>query len=246
MTENDAEWEDIRSFQAKKIEEKEGVESVIANIRLSLNKLTETNYQEVKQQILDLVENHENISQISEVIYEIATNNRFLSKIYAKLYSDLIQVHEQLKENVDNSFDSFAEMFKQFEFVEAKDNYDLFCKINKTNEKRKALSAFFVDLMSNNVLTKQQIVSLLVTLLNQVNTLIRQDNKKNEVDEIIENVGILFTKELADFENLNENEIGKFSIQDFVEFISCSKTKSFKSLTNKAIFKFMDIQEFFE
>jgi hypothetical protein len=65
------------------------------------------------------------------------------------------------------------------------------------------------------------------------------------VDEITENVAILYTKEIA--ETLSDekciNYIGKLILPDFIEVIANSKVKSYKSLTNKTIFKFMDMME---
>ena len=100
--------------------------------------------------------------------------------------------------------------------------------------------------MNNGLLTKLQITDILVVLLNQINTYISQENKKSEVDEITENIGILYTKEIADFlsdADKDKYSIGKLSIFDFVEVIANSKVKSYKSLTNKTIFKFMDMME---
>jgi hypothetical protein len=41
--------------------------------------------------------NKDDFALVSLVIFEIATNNRFYSKIYADLYSDLISNYESMK-----------------------------------------------------------------------------------------------------------------------------------------------------
>ena len=246
--ESTEDWETIRTFQATKFEQKEGVDAVISNIRLNLNKITDKNYDDYKTKIIELVpeNNLEEIIQIGTIIFEIASTNRFYSKIYADLYCDLIQKFEVMKNTFDDCFKQFTDLFNNIEYIDAGVDYDKFCKINKDNEKRKALSAFIINLMNNGLLTKLQITDILVVLLNQINTYISQENKKSEVDEITENIGILYTKEIADFlsdADKDKYSIGKLSIFDFVEVIANSKVKSYKSLTNKTIFKFMDMME---
>ena len=245
--ESSEDWETIRTFQATKFDQKEGVEAVINNIRLNLNKLTDKNYDELKIKIFESIpeSNSEEIIQIGTIIFEIASTNRFYSKIYADLYCELIEKFELMKATFDNCFSQFVDLFNNIEYVDASVDYDKFCKINKDNEKRKALSTFILNLMKNGIIAKEHIINILVLLLNQINTYISQDNKKNEVDEITENVAILYTKEIA--ETLSDekciNYIGKLNLPDFIEVIANSKVKSYKSLTNKTIFKFMDMME---
>jgi hypothetical protein len=71
---------------------------------------------------------------------------------------------------------------------------------------------------------------------------INQDNKKNEVDELIENIAILYKKEL--FVGKAEYElIDGMTISEIIENLAHSKCKNYLSLSNKSIFKFMDLIE---
>lgn len=242
---NNEDWDTVRTFQSTKIEQKEGIDAIINNVRLNLNKLTDKNYSEFKIKIIELipVNNLEETKQIGNIIFEIASTNRFYSRMYAELYSELSEKFEQMKITFMECFGSFIDLFNNIEYVDASVDYDKFCKINKDNEKRKALSTFFINLMKNNMLTKSQIINILVILLNQINTYISQDNKKNEVDEITENVAILYTNEIMESEELKEYTVKNVAVSDFIELIANSKAKSYKSLTSKAIFKFMDMNE---
>lgn len=243
---NNEDWDTVRTFQSTKIEQKEGIDAIINNVRLNLNKLTDKNYSEFKIKIIELIpkNNLEETKQIGNIIFEIASTNRFYSRMYAELYSELSEQFEEMKVTFMECFGSFIDLFNNIEYVDANVDYDKFCKINKDNEKRKALSTFFINLMKNNMLTKSQIINILVILLNQINTYISQDNKKNEVDEITENVAILYTNEIMDeLKDLNEYTVKNIAVSDFIELIANSKAKSYKSLTSKAIFKFMDMNE---
>ena len=59
-------------------------------------------------------------------------------------------------------------------------------------------------------------------------------DKKNEVDELTENVGILFNKDILD-------ETRDKEIFDAVNCLAQKKAKDYPSLSNKAIFKYMDM-----
>lgn len=256
---NDEDWETFRTFQPTKIEKKEGIDAKFDIIRSNLNKLTDKSYLELKEKIMDtmieIVNDGTNIEDsttdakdifaIGKSIFDIASTNRFYSKIYADLYAELIGRFEIMKEVFYNSFDSFLEMFNNIEYVDPSVDYDKFCKINKDNEKRRALSAFFINLMINKVISRKQITLILKNLLCQINTFISVENKKNEVDEITENIAILYKKDL--FENNTELTldftIDGITISEFIVKIANSKPKDYLSLTNKTIFKFMDMIE---
>jgi hypothetical protein len=246
---NDEDWSAIRSFQATKFDTKEGLSAQIDIIRSHLNKMSDKNYIDSRNKIVDdidkiLSENTDtnNLIQVSSIIFEIASTNRFFSKIYADLYSDLILKYEFMRSVFEHSFSTFLELFKTIEYVNSEEDYDKFCKINKNNEKRKSLSVFFVNLMINEIIDKNKIVHLLKTLLGQIAEFSIIPNKKNEVDELIENVALLYKKELFDCDSKDENlMIDGLTITGFITKIARSKTQKDMSLTNKTIFKCMDL-----
>lgn len=246
---SDEDWETIRSFQATKIEQKTGIDSKIDLLRTCLNKLTDKNYNEQIQKIVEIFEelinndtSEEDILKVGNSIFDIASNNRFFSKMYADLYAMLIQKFEIMKTIFENSLSTFLELFKTIEYVESEEDYDRFCKINKDNEKRKALSLFFVNLCTNKIISEEKIVTIACDLMKQVVKLIKENNKKNEVDEITENVSILYNKLI--FEKCStdvDQKIDGELFTDLVHRLSLCKVKTFPSLSNKSIFKYMDM-----
>jgi hypothetical protein len=239
--ESDLNWEVARTFQTTKIEEKVGVDAKIDSVRSLLNKMTDKNYIDIRNKIIDVIDTieTEEMSKVSVTIFEIASNNRFFSKIYADLYSDLMNKHESMKQVFEESLGKFVTLFDTIEYVDSIVDYDKFCKINKDNEKRKALSAFFVNLMNNNIIRKEEIVNITRNLLTQLYTFISEENKKNEVDELTENIAILYNPALYSVDDL----VDGVTIPDMATRLSKSKVKDYKSLTNKTVFKFMDLVE---
>jgi hypothetical protein len=239
---NDETWETIKSFQTTKLEQKQGVNAQIDLIRSHLNKLTDKNYLDIRPKVFEIIESIPNtdISNVSLIIFDIASTNRFYSKLYADIYSELIKNYEIMREAVNESLSKFSELFNNIQYIDSSVDYDKFCEINKNNEKRKSLATFFLNLTLNNVIPKEKIIQIMIILLSQLNNFILQENKKNEVDELAENISILFKKEL--YENDKNNYlIEGNTIIEIINKIATSKSKDYKSLTNKTIFKFMDM-----
>jgi len=245
------EWETLRNFQVTKIDQKTGIDAKIDQIRLMLNKLTDKTFldtcEKIKKTINEIIiENIEkdDLNKISVSIFELASTNKFYSKIYADLFSELLNTYEFLKPVFDSNYYSYIDIFKNIECGEADKDYDRFCEINKTNEKRKAISMFFVNLALNNLISKESLIKINHELLSNVVQFINENDKKNEVDELTENIAILYHKDIY---NLNEKTVidelkinGKTILQT-ITLLAKSKSKDYKSLSNKAIFKFMDL-----
>jgi len=253
---SDEAWNTVRSqtvFQPTVIEKKAGLNAHIDTIRSALNKMSDKNYEtqstivvDTLNQLVEASATHEDMMRVGTAIFEIASNNRFYSKMYADLYSKLINKFEIMNTIFETNFTAFTSIFNVIEYVSADENYDKFCKINKDNEKRKALSLFFVNLTLLKIIKQEQLVVLACDLMRQVMNYINEENKKPEVDEIIENVYILYNTNRKWFTSSSikcvVSDNGE-SLVDAIKRISQSKSKSFLSLSNKTIFKCMDMME---
>lgn len=244
---SDENWEALRSFQITKIEEKDGLEGKIDILRSNMNKLSDKNYSDIKNKIIENIDtifndncNTDEILKVVTMLFDIASTNRFYSKIYADLYTDLIEKYDIMLKVFEENFNKFLSLFDVIEYVEPNVDYDKFCRINKDNEKRKAFSAFLINLMNNNIISKDKIINIIRNLLNQINSFINEDNKKNEVDELTENIAILYKKELFTY-NIDYELINGKTITEIINHLAHCKPKNYLSLTNKSIFKFMDL-----
>jgi hypothetical protein len=239
----DEDWESLRTFQATKIEQKVGLEAQFDLIRSSLNKITEKTYDDQSIKICDILNQlqsgEEDMLRVGNAIFEIASTNRFYSKLYADLYTLLIHKYEIMHSIFETNLNAFLELFTRIEYVSADTDYDAFCKNNLNNEKRKALSMFFVNLSATKIITDDKIIEFASNLLKQVMQLINEENKKNEVDEMVENIAILYNKDI--FAKSEAQVINGQTFVQTIEELAKSKAKNFKSLSNKAIFKCMDM-----
>jgi hypothetical protein len=233
--EKEAEWKREKQFKATVLETKTGVDVKIDAIRSLLNKLTDKNYMDLRCRIMDGIAeiyadfSVEDTTRLCTIIFEIASTNRFYSKMYADLFSELIAKYDDFKQVFLTSFANFTVLFDSVEYCDPKADYDRFCKNNKDNEKRKSLSAFFVNLSANGIVDQSEIEALIHRLLFQLNSFLQVENKKNEVDELTENIALLYRK------GINAN------LDAEIQKLSTLAVKECLSFTNKSKFKFMDI-----
>jgi hypothetical protein len=158
-------------------------------------------------------------------------------------------MYKWLRTVFEEKYSNIMSQYQNIEYVDPEVNYDGFCDMNKANEKRKAVTTFYVNLASNGFIKKDGIIDLLAKLLSIVIDYISKPDKKNEVDELTEIVGVLFNKELLD-EDFNSKRdepeefyILKNSIIETISSLAKKKVKDYPSLSNKAIFKYMDLIE---
>ena len=249
---DDDEWERIVPFKTTPIfVQKEGVDGSITQIRINLNKLTDKNYLTISFKIMETIDglvegdvNGVNLQKVGKIIFEIASNNRFYSKIYADFYSELIHKYEVMKLIFQSNCDDYFSLFDKIEYVDNAEDYDRFCAINKINENRKAISEFFLNLVKNKIMTRKRLFGIIIKLFQNIVTNIHVENKTNEVNEMVENFIILFDLPLF---NKYKDELVIYndtvSIVEVIRTLSETKSKEFPSLSVKTRFKFLSFVE---
>ena len=244
---DEEQWEKIKAFKSTQIEQKEGIEKLINDVRVCLNKISNKNYETQRdaiiQYIKEIIENKETDTELFKIkksIFEIASTNKFYSELYALLYKDLINTFECFKENIEPFINEYIDSIQNINYVDPKVDYDKYCDYNKENDKRKAMSAFIVNLSKNDIVEKNTVINKIIYLEELVLNYCDIENKTNEVEEITENLFILITKSLSMLVNESNWEIVINNIKQLAQM----KTKEHKSLSSRSLFKYMDILDF--
>jgi len=247
----DDDWEVIRAFQTTQKHVSEGIQKNVDNIRGYLNKITDTNEEamtkDIKAEISQLIEHDtsdENMTKIGYSIFNIASSNSFYSALYARLFKSLMSDYDIFKKIFEDNFKEFMNLFESIEFVDPKKNYDKFCEYTKTNDKRRAMSLFVVNLMINNIISEDEIIEIIKQVQTLISSYLRKPEKANEVEELTENLFIIVTKS-KDYLGKDQTKSSWESIIKNIEFVTIlkPKMKEYPSVTNKTIFKHMDIFE---
>lgn len=255
----DADWEDIRRYQATVLPKRSGVEASIEEIRKLLNKMTDDTYETLKDQIFDELDTimlakckinpdtgsaiDNDLNQIGLILFTIASGNSFYSAMYATLFKELMRKYSFMQTIFDTNFQEVASLFKDFAYVDPSVDYDKFCENNKTNERRRAMSLFYVNLMKQDVVENDPILDLISGLQTTLEEKIALPNQKNIVDEMTEVLFILITNSVSCFKSnvVEEDNSAWQQIKAKAKAVSLMRLKAYPSLTNKTIFKHIDM-----
>ena len=218
----------------------------IDKIRGNLNKLTAKNYDEIYKDIAKILKNlvnlktsEEELEKVGKSIFEIGSVNKFWSKLYAKLYKNLINEFPIMNEIYKKNFNSFMSVFENIRFIEKSGDYDLLCEVNKENEKRRGLSSFFVHLMNNNVIQVNEIILVINLMINKMKIEMCENKKKPIVDELGENLQVI----ILNGKKILSKDTEWNNIKKFILWISELNIKDFEGLSSKTVFKFMDLYD---
>jgi len=248
-------WEMIRKFKTTLLEKKKGIELSVDKIRKSLNKITDKTYEKMLLQIIDEIENIindnntdnnkeqideyiEELNRIGDSIFDIASGNSFYSKIYAKLYKELINKYKFMNNIFNKKISNNYNLFEDYSYCSPDSNYDQFCKNNKLNEKRRALGLFYINLMIEGILQPSMIITIIEEIQESLLKNILKPDNSNIVEEMSEFLYIVISNGFTILKSNKEWE----KIMKCVNIISSKTHKSEPSITNKTIFKHMDIQ----
>ena len=211
-----------------------------------LTKSLRPNYGEMRNRIVQLLErilkneaDEDDLVKVGKSIFEIGSMNKFWSKLYAALYKDLIISFPIMEYIYEKNFNSFLTLFKDIRHVDSEKDYDEFCRVNKENESRRALSCFFVHLMKNEVIAVTALTEVIYSLQDKFMELIEVEGKQNETEEIAANLVIMVA-------GGGSILYGKDKIHHFVTQLIDLPIRNYPSLTRKTVFKFMDLLESLE
>jgi hypothetical protein len=237
-------WEAVRNFKATKIDEKQGLDKHISDMRGLLNKMSVKNYELQKDAIIEALQtiletdidlNDQTI--LFENMFSIMCSNSFLSKIYSDLYVELVGIHELFGKMVDDFVESYKSSLNEIHYVDPNMDYDGFCNYNKKNDTRKCHVLFIMNLMKQDMISQESVLVLITDTLALVGRYMKEENRQNEIEELSDNMVLLINETrdtLSSHEKWN-NEI----VSQIKKFTSLS-VKECVSFSSRAKFKFMD------
>lgn len=237
-------WEAVRNFKATKIDEKQGLDKHISDMRGLLNKMSVKNYESQKDAIIEALQtiletdidlNDQTI--LFENMFSIMCSNSFLSKIYSDLYVELVGIHELFGKMVDDFVESYKSSLNEIHYVDPNTDYDGFCDYNKKNDTRKCHVLFIMNLMKQDMISQESVLVLITDTLALVGRYMMEENRQNEIEELSDNM-VLLINETRDTLSSHEKWIDEI-VPQIKKFTSLS-VKECVSFSSRAKFKFMD------
>lgn len=246
---SDDAWEAIRNFESTQMQKREGVDASIDMIRKAMNKIADKTYDVLSKQIIDEIkkvaevgeETKADLEKVAASAFDIASTNGFYSSLYARIYAELCDHFGDIfVPPLKQALASFKDSYRAIDYVSPDEDYDKFCANNKENTKRRAMGVFFINMARTSFGVE---LHEAIDVVQDIQALIEQkiDEKGQEaiVDELacLEGEMVLGGKtQLAMVEEWEE-------ITETIARFAKMKARDHPSLTNKTVFKHMDIQD---
>jgi len=231
---NNLQWQSIRNFQKTKIV-KNDLDFDIRNI---LNKITDNNYDTQKSELINIIDNiskddnyEKNLNNIYNIITDIIKNNIYFSIIYAKLCRDLFDINNFFLEKVIEDGKQLSNYLLLIENYKDKNNYNNLCNHNKNNDQKKSILLFFVNIFKNDINNFNILTKILDDIMENFEENIIKIEEKENNEDLTELLFIIMT---------NIDDLDDKYKKKLIE-ISKYKVKNYSGLSNKIIFKLMDI-----
>jgi hypothetical protein len=233
------------TFKATVFAEVDDTQALINDIRVGLNKIKEANCDENIAMFIEKIDKiqesidfgddcelTEKMQQVFDTIYTICISNKMFSKIYATVLVRLCQNYSShFNEMLETKMVEFLATMQNIVDVNANDNYDAFCEFTAKNTTRKNMTNLFCEIAKFGEYENIQvatIVKMTTDLLNQILESVELVEKQKEVEEITENIVIIFSH--------FEKEL-KGQFKPIFEQLSSLKKPG---LTSRTRFKYMD------
>lgn len=225
------------SFLKKHIEFKAPVVKPVSSmdeIRKHMNKISDRTFESLTDKIIAEIEQNGEDEQVavSELLFTIASSNAFYSKLYARLYKRLCETFERIAPPESSKF-----VFeKPIEHCNPNEDYDKYCEITKTNEERRALALFCVNLLNEEIIEENLVSELLDEIQSRFEEAMHAPEMKPVVDELSEIRFIVHT-------NVKSRLKEHLKYVQQIEEVTKMKQTPENGLTSKSIFKHMDLMD---
>ena len=232
------------------VQERNSLERDIADIRVSLNKISDKNFAKIRDGILASMapyfvkkgdadadaeayaEADAEAKKIVETIIEISSSNSFLAKINARLYKEIAQIHATLFGDALSKL--YVEFIASYECTETLEN-----QASKVIDRRRATTQFLMCLFMDNVLPRDDLFGIMLAWLERVESWSSEAGKTVAVEEITEALFLLVVETHSVFSGSDKWD----AFYERLAAMSEKRAKDFKSLSNRAIFKFRDLMD---
>ena len=236
-------WTPVEKFKTTKLDKKEGIDQKINDIRISLNKISNKNYETQRDSIFSTIkligESKTDLEKIASAIYDIASTNKFYSETYATLYKELMELYPIFTEILQSFLSNFSQVVTEWKYVDSNTaSYDEVSQYNKKNDSRKATAVFLVHLMKKNVIEINSIVNIIHYLQSLLLEYVEEPNKTNEIEEITELLFLFISEGVTSLKTSDSWQAIFAKVESFSKIVKADKKPSY---TSRAIYKHMDL-----
>jgi hypothetical protein len=250
---NDTLWSAVKPKYTVVEKQTDGVEKWIQEIRVCINKMSLKNYENQKTAILELLEKciadpysspdkkDEKFKKIADFVFSVASSNIFFASIYASLFKVLMGKYTIFSDLLKEYLNTYVSGVNKLKYADPDTDYDAYCLYNKENDMRKANAVFIINLVKQNALPVMRVLNIITSFQDLTLQYIEEDDRVHEVEEIAEILFLFLKGGKEVFQECKAEFIWKFVIIPNIEKVAKFRKGDKVSLSNRAIFKYMDI-----
>ena len=229
-------------------------------VRPLLNKFgSNTANQHIKEELIsvfgDIFETditQEDLSIFVVQVFNIVSGNLFYSTIYAGLFSELISTNSIFGETLDNQFSNYMSTYSDIHSIDPIKDYDAFCAMNKTNDRREAVTSFYMNLYKTKNISQHNMLDIIKKIVCMIQDNICDSDAEQLICELIKNLFILLSPDSDLFLMCNDimNETSNIDVEDepisihqYITQLASSPQKTYPALNTKALFKLKDLRD---
>jgi hypothetical protein len=232
------------AFKATVFAELDTTQTLITEIRSDLNKINDTNHVEKTATIIqkiteirDLVdfgddaEMIEKMNTIFNTLFAIAISNKLFAKVYAAVLAEIHAAFD-ITASLQSEIANYLGTMQNIVDVDSNEDYDAFCEFTTKNTNRKNTTNLLCEIAKTErfeFIRVADIQKITDDLFAHNLASIDHVNKQREVEEITENIVVIFSHFGATF---------KPAFKDALDTLSTIKKPG---LSTRTKFKYMDI-----
>lgn len=211
----------------------------LAEIFKILNKITDKTYDKLSREIFNFIKNIKDVDcqkEICNKIFEIISTNSFYSEIYARLYSELICIHDSFKHIFYEQYQQYIDSFETIHYVSSNEDYDKYCIYVKHVNSISSMCSFFLSCIKYGICKYDDIMKLVLFFQKKMIDQLENEDKLNENEAYIQNIYSIIKETIGDLIFHTEWE---FVIRNNLYL----KENNGNGKNNKIRFKLMDIDD---
>lgn len=241
-------------FKTTKFAVKTGITKQINEIRMKINNLSAATYSKNSAGIIELItqwkeesDNVEDMRQIADAVFDIVSKSKMNSDLNADLYKLCIENFDNKKsdgvysqiftEILGANISTLENMIETIEYADPNQDYDKYCVYSKQNSQIIGMTTFYVQCAKKLAIQVETIYSFLERLLEKIAILMREEDKVANV-ELIADVVFVIVESCHLHMVFDRPELLK-QIVDIAGY----KNRQYPSVSNRFVFKFMDMRD---
>ena len=211
------------------------IDAINNNIRKILNKLSINNYDKLKNEFIcyynTLLTNEVELDEINNFIFTMLTNNNeIFSELYSSIYANLININNDFSIILNKNINDFLSFTKNI-------NYGSIS--NKKNDEYRCLLLFYINCIKKKLLPSDFLFDIINNLFMELFDNIKIENNKIICEVLNEFIFFIITSSY----NIIVNDNNYTKIYENITNIKKMKNNDLPSISNKIIFKNMDLYD---